>query len=114
MKKLFIILFTTFIVLNLIAVFSFVAYSPKDYCSQEKLLIEMYQKVSDEFNLTYNQYMSLSDYKRFKLLKENTESLHIKLAYEMALESALKCNNYTGMTKWDRFLIDVSSGEYFK
>lgn len=108
-KIILIILLTPII----IAGFAYLAYEPEDYCREAEFTKKTYEELSSELGMTYSQYMSLGQMKQLRLLKENLEYTKMKVAYEMNNESEALCIAYMGMSKFNRFEIDVYSGNYF-
>ena len=113
MKKLFKVLLITFISLNAITVMSFLAYTPEDYCQRAEISEKLYLEYSKKLGMTYDEYMSLPESRRFKLYEVDKDYLMLKPSYESIEESAVKCIEYIDVSKWSRFVIDVQSGEYF-
>jgi hypothetical protein len=113
MKKIFRILLIIFISLNLITVITFLVYSPKDYCERAEIAKGLYQDYSEKLDMTYSEYMALSKSKRWKLYEKDRDYLMLKPSYEAIEESVFRCVEYSDISKWNRFLIDLQSGELF-
>ena len=114
MKKLLkitLILIFTPILITLIA---YQTHNPKDYCETAEVAKELYEEYTKKFGMTYFEYTLLSDYERLALLKKNTDYSFIKASYNFIIEAELKCIDYRRLNKWERFELDVYSGEYFK
>jgi len=112
MKAVKIILIILLIPLT-IAGLAYLAYKPEDYCRKAEFTKETYEELSSELGMTYSQYMSLGQMKQLRLLKENLEYTKMKVAYEMNIEAEQLCIAYMGISKYERFEIDVYSGKYF-
>lgn len=97
----------------IIAGLAYLAYEPEDYCKKAEFTKKRYEELSSELGMNYNQYMSLGQMKQLKLLRENLDYTQMKVAYEMNIESEVLCISYRGISKFERFKIDVYSGNYF-
>ena len=109
LKIILIILLTPII----IAGFAYRAYEPEDYCRKAEFTKKKYEELYSELGMNYSQYMALGQMKQLKLLKENLDYTQMKVVYEMNIESEQLCIAYMGVSKYDRFKIDVYSGNYF-
>ena len=102
------------LIISAVPILAFLSYSPKDHCGGAPFYKEMYQEASIKFGLTYQQYKKLSNNEIIRRLKENKNAdiMNVELAYERWKESELLCVQLMGVSKYDRFLMDVFSGEY--
>ncbi|MDC3329894.1 hypothetical protein OAV56_02690 [Flavobacteriaceae bacterium] len=98
----------------IIAGLAYLAYEPEDYCKKAEFTKKKYEELSSELGMNYSQYMNLGQMSQLRLLKENIDYTQMKVAYEMNIESEQMCIAYMGMSKFNRFKIDVYSGNYFE
>jgi len=108
-KILLIILLTPIIIVG----FAYLAYEPEDYCFKAEFTKKKYQELSSKVGMTYSQYMSLGQTEQLRMLKENQDYTFMKVSYEMNIEAEQLCIAYMGKSKYERFEIDVYSGNYF-
>ena len=109
LKIILIILLTPII----IAGFAYLVYEPEDYCFNAEFTKKMYEELSSKTGMTYSQYMSLGQTKQLRMLRESQDYTFMKVVYEMNIEAEQLCIAYMGMSKFNRFEIDVFSGNYF-
>lgn len=113
MKKLFKILLIIFIFLNLITVITYLVYSPKDYCQLAEGYKDIYEEYSEKVGMDYFEYNRLDTFERLALIKENVDYSMMNVSYEMAEDATIKCVEFIGVNKFERFKIDVVSGDLF-
>jgi len=109
LKIILVILLTPMIIAGL----AYLAYEPEDYCRKAEFTKKKYEELSSELGMNYSQYMALGQMSQLRLLKENLDYTQMKVAYEMNIESEQLCIAYMGISKYERFEIDVYSGKYF-
>ena len=97
-----------------IAGIAYLAYEPEDYCSTAEFSKKKYEELSSKTGMTYSQYMSLGQMKQLRMLQESQYYTFMKVVYEMNIESDSLCIAYMGMSKFERFQIDLDSGKYFE
>ena len=97
----------------IIAGLAYLAYEPEDYCNKAEFTKKMYQELSSELGMNYSQYMALGEMKQLRLLQESQDYTFMKVAYEKNIEAEQLCIAYMGISKYERFEIDVYSGKYF-
>ena len=114
MKKLLKIILILISIPLLATLIAYQTYKPEDYCKTAEISKDMYEEYTKKLGMTYFEYTLLSEYKQLALLKKNTDYGFLKASYNIKREAELKCIDYKWMNKWDRFELDVYSGEYFK
>ena len=97
----------------IIAGLAYLAYEPEDYCFKAEVSDKMYKELSSKLGMTYSQYMSLGEMEQLRMLQESKDYTFMKVTYEKTIEAEQFCNAYLGISKYDRFKIDVYSGKYF-
>ena len=97
----------------IIAGLAYLAYEPEDYCNKAEFTKKMYQELSSGLGMNYSQYMALGEMKQLRLLQESQDYTFMKVAYEKNIEAEQLCIAYMGISKYERFEIDVYSGKYF-
>ena len=113
-KALKIFLIIIFIILA-VPILAFLSYSPRDHCKDAPFWKEQYQEYSSKMGLTYRQYKKLGSVEAIRRMKEDKkykDIMAIGAAYEGWKERELLCIELMGVSKYDRFLMDVFSGEY--
>ena len=113
MKKVLIVILIIILTPVAIGGLAYASYTPEDYCKRAERLTEMYNEVSKKLGMTYRQYNRLNVYESLALIKKDRDYGRIKPAYELAKEAETKCITYMGMSKWERFELEVYSGEFF-
>ena len=113
MKKLFKILLIIFISLNFITVIAYLVYTPKDYCKLSENYKDYYEEYSEKVGMDYYQYNRLDTFERLALIKKNVDYSMMNVSYEMAEDAAIKCVEFINFSKFERFKIDVISGDLF-
>ena len=114
MKKILKILIYVILAFQLVVGLAYISYEPKDFCSEADILQDIYDDLSSKLGLTYVEYVSLSKFRQNSLVKKNTDYLKLKVSYDIIKEKSLLCSYYKNVSKYERFKIDVSSGNYFK
>ena len=114
MKKTFKILLYIIVGFQLAVGLAYILYEPKDFCLEADIAKEIYDDLSSKLGSTYGEYVSLSRFRQNNLLKKNTDYSLMKVSYEMYKEKMLLCSSYKNVSKYVRFKLDVSSGNYFK
>ena len=110
LKIILIILITPFVISGV----AYLVYQPEDYCFKAEYTKKMYEELSSELGISYYKYMSLGETERLKLFTDNQDYMMMKVAYEQNIEAEQFCIAYIDINKYDRFVIDVFSGNYFK
>ena len=113
MKKVLIILSVILLAPVVIGGLAYISYTPDDNCKRAKQYTEMYNEVSKKLGMTYREYNRLSVYESLALIKKDTDYGMIKATYDLAKQSERKCVAYIGLSKWERFELEVYSGEFF-
>jgi|TARA_B110000238_G_scaffold44387_1_gene47895 hypothetical protein len=113
MKKVLIVLLLILLTSSVISGLAYVSYTPDDNCENVKRYTEMYNEVSKKLGMTYREYNRLNVYESLALIKKDFDYGQIKATYDLAKEEEIKCITYMGMSKWERFQIDVYSGNFF-
>lgn len=113
MKKIVIVLLIILATPVVIGGFAYLSYTPEDNCKNAELYAEMYDEVSKKLGMTYRQYNRLNVYESLALMKKDSDYVKIKLSYDLAKEEEIKCITYMGMSKFERFELEVYSGEFF-
>lgn len=113
MKKILIILLIILATPVVIGGLAYLSYTPEDNCWKSERATEMYNEVSKRLGMTYRQYNRLNVYESLALIKKDRDYGRIKASYELAEEAEIKCITYMGMSKFERFELEVYSGEFF-
>jgi len=113
MKRFLIVILVILLASFVISGLAYLSYTPDDNCTKMKLYTERYNEVSKKLGMTYSEYERLNAFEVLRLLKKDTEYGYIKASYDLAKEEEINCITYGGMSKWERFQIDVYSGEFF-
>ena len=136
MKKVLIVLSVILLAPVVIGGLAYVTYTPNDYCEDSKIATEMYNEVSKKLGMTYREYNRLSVFESLALMKKDTDYGMIKATYDLAKaagksdtqaidygmikatydlakQSERKCVAYIGLSKWERFELEVYTGEFF-
>ena len=113
MKKIVIVLLIILATPVVIGGLAYLTYTPEDNCKKSERATEMYNEVSKRLGMTYRQYNRLSVYESLSLMKKDFDYGKIKASYELAEEAQIKCITYMGMSKFERFELEVYSGEFF-
>ena len=113
MKKVLIILSVILLAPVVIGGLAYISYTPDDNCKRAKQYTEMYNEVSKKLGMTYREYNRLSVYESLALMKKDMDYGRIKASYDLAKQSESKCVAYIGLSKWERFELEVYSGEFF-
>jgi len=114
MKKLLKIILVIVSIPLIVTLVAYQTYKPEDYCKTAKISKDMYEDYTKELGMTHFKFESLGVNKQLALIKKNTDYAMIKATYNLKNEAESKCRNYINLSKWDRFELDVYSGEYFK
>ena len=113
MKKVLIVLLVILLTPIVIIGLAYVSYTPDDNCEKVERSTERHIELSKKLGMTYREYNRLSTYESLTLIHKDTDYALLKASYDAAREAAIKCRTYMGMSKWERFQIDVYSGEFF-
>ena len=113
MKKVLIVLSVILLAPIVIGGLAYVTYTPNDNCKKAKQYTEMYNEVSKKLGMTYREYNRLSVYESLALMKKDMDYGRIKASYDLAKQSESKCVAYIGLSKWERFELEVYSEEFF-
>lgn len=114
MKKLLKIILVFVSIPLIVTIIAYQTYKPEDYCKTFEIVNEMYEEYTNELGMTHFQFESLSVNRQLSLIKKNTDYAMIKASYNLKNEAEDKCRNYVGLSKLERFELDVYSGNYFK
>ena len=113
MKKVLIVLLIVLATPVVIGGLAYLSYTPEDNCKNAEIYTEMYNEVSKKLGMTYRQYNRLNVYESLALIKKDRDYGRIKASYDLAEEAQIKCITYMGMSKFERFELEVYSGEFF-
>ena len=114
MKKLLKIILVIVSIPLIATLVAYQTYKPEDYCQTFDIVSEMYEEYTNELGMTHSQFESLSINRQLTLIKKNTDYAMIKASYNLKNEAEDKCESYVGLSKLERFELDIYSGEYFK
>jgi len=113
MKKVLIVLLLILLSPIVIIGLAYLSYTPDNNCEKAKRYTEKYNEVSKKLGMTYREYDRLNVYEVIALIEKDNDYGFIKASYDLAKEEQIKCLTYEGMSKWERFQIDVYSGKIF-
>jgi hypothetical protein len=97
----------------LITSVTYLNYSPEDYCKGHDIALKLLQKEETKLGMSGKKYNSLRKSEQTELFLKNKQYLILGACYNLYQEEKIKCLNITGVSKWERFKTDLSSGEIF-
>ena len=110
MKKILLIIL---LIPILITSVTYLNYSPKDYCKWHEYTLERLQKEETELGMSGKKYNSLRKSEQTRLFLKNNQYMTLGILHNKCREYKIKCINNIGVSKWERFKADLSSGEIF-